>query len=374
MKVRFSYLKDKFTKEKWDAISGLMWQDVISTGDFTLGKAVTRFEESFAKLMGVRFAIGVANGTDALELSLWANGVRAGDEVIVPANTFVASLGAIGNLQAVPVLVDVGTDYVLDVSKVEAAITDKTKAIIPVHFCGNPVDMPRLMALAHRYDLRVVEDACQAYLADINGQCVGTFGDCGAFSLHPLKILNVMGDGGVITTESETLYKELKLLQNHGLQDRDTITRFPCRNSRLDSVHAVVGNYQLEGVPENVERRRSNAHYYDKCLYGVVDVTLKDPDLKSCYHLYFIEVDERLRDKLYSFLLGSGIEAKIHYPTPLYQQPGLRTLGYVKGDFPVADRQCKRIITLPVDEHLTREEQDYCVAKVREFMEMNHAL
>lgn len=368
MQVRFSYLKEKFTRPSAERIFNRMWEGVVQQGDFTLGKEVKEFEENFAKLMGVKYAVGVANGTDALELSLWVNGVRAGDEVIVPANTFVASIGAIGNLQANPVLVDIGKDYVIDPDKIEAAITPKTKAILPVAFCGNPVDMTKITAIAKKHGLKVIVDACQAYMSSWEGVCMGAGGDCGAFSLHPLKILNVWGDGGVITTNNETLYKELKLLQNHGLQDRDTITRFPCRNSRLDSIHAAVANCQLGDTPYNVNRRRSNADYYDANLRDAVHIIDRDPRAKSVYHLYFIEVHKIIRDDLYNFLLENGIEAKIHYKTPLYLQPGLKSLGYVRGDFPHADYLCDRIITLPVDELVTTEMQDYVISKIKEFM------
>jgi dTDP-4-amino-4,6-dideoxygalactose transaminase len=345
-----------------------MWSQVVESGDFTLGRAVHEFEKNFAKLIGVKHAIGVANGTDALELSLWMAGVRFGDEVIVPANTFVASLGCIGNLQAKPVLVDIGLDYVMDPELIEAAITPKTKAIIPVHFCGNPVDMDKVMAVANKHGLAVIEDACQAYMAKYKDKYVGGFGLTGAFSLHPLKILNVWGDGGMITTNNDKIADELRLLQNHGLQDRDTITRFPCRNSRLDSIHAVVGNMQIMDTPVNVERRRSNAAYYDGALRGHVHVINRDPDKQSVFHLYFIEVSAELRDKLYNYLLSAGVEAKIHYKTPLYLQPGLAGLGYEKGRFPVSDELCDRIITLPVDEFVTREMQDYVIKAVKEFM------
>lgn len=365
MRVRFSYLKEKFTREHSYEIFKKMWDDVISSGDFTLGRAVKEFEEKFAELMGVKYAIGVANGTDALELSLWAAGVRAGDEVIVPANTFVASLGAIGNLQAIPVLVDIGPDYVIDPSKIKAAITSKTKAIIPVHFTGQPCAMDKILEAAG--GIPVIEDACQAYLASYKDKRVGTWGLTGAFSLHPLKILNVWGDGGVITTNDDDVYREIRLHQNHGLFDRDTITRFPCRNSRLDSIHAAVGTYQISETPLNVEKRRLNAFYYDQKLADVVHTIPRYDIAKSVFHLYMIEVDASVRDALYKHLLDHGVEAKIHYKTPLYQQPGLSVLGYKKGDFPVADAVCDRIITLPVDELVTREMQDYVIKVVRNF-------
>lgn len=373
MKVRFSYLKEKFSDP--DKIWARVKETVLA-GDFTVscdrraGKEVFEFEQKFAKLMGCKYAVGVANGTDALELSLYLAGVRAGDEVIAPANTFVASLGAIGNLQARPVLVDMAPNYVIDPDKIEAAITPKTKAILPVHFCGNPCDMDKIMAISEKHGIPVIEDACQAYLAEWKGKCVGNFGLAGAFSLHPLKILNVWGDGGVVTTNNEQFYEELKLLQNHGMETRDKITRFPCRNSRLDAVHAAVANAQIDETPINVELRRQNARFYDEKFAGIPGVGFPNrfDDGLSVFHLYFIEVASGLRDHLYNFLEAAGIECKIHYRLPLYQQPGLSGLGYKPGAFPVADTQASRYITLPVDELVTNEMRSYVVDKVREFM------
>lgn len=373
MKVRFSYLREKFHAEQSEKIWARMKETVLA-GDFTVsadrkaGREVYEFEKTFAKLMGVKYAVGVANGTDALELSLWAAGVRAGDEVIAPANTFVASLGAIGNLQAKPVLVDVGINHVINPDLIEDAITPKTKAIMPVHFSGAMCDMSEVLDISMRHRIPIIEDACQAYLATYGNHCAGTWGLAGAFSLHPLKILNVWGDGGVITTDDENLYEEIKLLQNHGMATRDNITKFPCRNSRLDAIHAAVANAQILETPGNVEIRRKNAAYYDSQLKYVVHINERSNMMKSVYHLYFVEVNPNIRDDLYHFLNESGVEAKIHYKTPLYLQPGLASLGYRRGDFPEADSQCASIITLPVDELVTQEMQDYVILKIKEFM------
>lgn len=373
MKVPFSYLKEKFANP--DAIWNRM-RETVSAGDFTVsvdrksGREVGEFEQTFANMMGVKHAIGVANGTDALELSLWALGVRARDEVIAPANTFVASLGAIGNLQAVPKLVDIGPDYVIDASQIEKNITRFTKAIMPVHFTGQPCDMDEIMHVANKHGIPVVEDACQSFLAEYKGKCVGSIGHAGAFSLHPLKILNVWGDGGVVTTNDDRLAEEIRLHQNHGMQTRDNITRFPCRNSRLDAIHAAVANYQLPETPAGVEKRRANAEYYDEQLRAIDGVHIMDrkEHAKSVFHLYFIEVDAELRPGLYKYLQSCGIEPKIHYEVPLYLQPGLLGLGYRRGDFPVADRLCDRILTLKVDECTTREQQDHVIASIRQYM------
>lgn len=369
IKTRFSYLKDKFPKSEAEIIFKKMWDQVVSDGSFTLGPAVKEFEKNFAEMCGAKYAIGVANGTDALELSLWACGVRAGHEVICPSNTFIASLGCIGNLQATPVLVDIGEDYVMDVSKVEAAITPRTKAIIPVSFCGNPVDLDPLLELSKKHNIPIIGDNCQAFLAEYKGRKLGSIETCSAFSLHPLKILNCWADGGMITTNDDKLYEEICLHRNHGLYDRDTITRFPARNSRLDSLQAVVANHQLPSTPAGVKKRRENAAYMDGLLTGVVHTIKRNPERVSTFHLYFFEVDATIRDGLYNFLLESDIEAKIHYRTPVYLQPGVKeVLGHHRGDFPMADRSCDRIITIPIDECLTKEHFDYMAAKIKEYM------
>lgn len=366
MRVPFSYLKEKFSNP--DPILEKIKTEVIDTGDFTLGKPVEEFEKSFAKLIGAKHAIGVANGTDAIRLSLRALGVGPGDEVITAANTFVASLGAIDELFAKPVLVDMAPWYTLDASKIEKAITKKTKAILPVHFTGEPAEMDEVMHIAKKHSLPVVEDACQAVLAKFQDKCCGTIGNAGAFSLHPLKNLNVFGDGGMITTNDDDLNAKLRLMRNHGMKNRDEISMFGC-NSRLDSVQAVVGNYLIKETKQTTQQRRLNAAYYDMKLEEIPGVKLapRRPYVQQCWHLYFFEVDASIRGRLYHYLIESGIEAKIHYPIPLYLQEGLKHLGHKRGDFPVADRQCDRIITLRVDDHITKNQQDYIIEKVKEF-------
>jgi len=368
MHVPFSYLKEKFSEYRTKTIFDRMWHDVIKSGDFTLGKVVHEFESKFAKLIGATYAVGVANGTDALELSLLACGIKPGDEVICPANTFIASLGAVANVGAKPVLVDVDSRNVMDVSKIHSKLTDKTRGILPVHFCGTACDMKTINAMADHYNLSVIEDACQAYLCkDSDENYVGTTGDCGAFSLHPLKILNVMGDGGMITTNDKDIYEDLKLRQNHGLKDRDTIVKFPCRNSRLDSLHAVVGLQQISGVKSDVSKRQYNAKRYLEGLRDEVKILDHAVD-NSVYHLFMIQCKTKPeRELLYQHLIDKGVEAKIHYPIPLYQQDGLWTLKHKKGDFPMADHLCDTVITLPVHEHLTHGHITYTINTIREF-------
>lgn len=371
MKVRYSYLPQKF-KGCLDPGHPILenMKKLLESGQFTLGPIVEEFESKFAKLIGSKYALGVANGTDAIKLGLRAVGVRPGDEVITAANTFVASAGAVDELFATPKFVDMAPWYTLDASLLEKAITKKTKAIVPVHFTGEPCEMDVVMDVANRHGIPVVEDACQGVLAEYKGTKCGTFGATGAFSLHPLKNLNVWGDGGMITTNDEALYNKLKLYRNHGLKNRDEIDGFGC-NSRLDALQAIVGNYLIDETVETTGRRRENALYYDANLRGVKGVYLghRRAHVKQCFHLYMFEVGAEIRNKLVEFLNRADVEAKVHYPIPLQGVLGL--LGYGPKDFPVAYLQASRVVSLPVDEHLSKEEMDFAILKVKEFMHAN---
>jgi dTDP-4-amino-4,6-dideoxygalactose transaminase len=362
-RVRYSYLPQQFAEidPLLDEIKAL-----VHSGDFTLGRALTQFEERFAALIGTRHAIGVGSGTDAIKLSLKAVGVGHGDEVITAANTFIATVGAIAELGARPVFVDCTDAFCLDVEQIEAAITPRTRAIVPVHYTGYMTEMEPLMALAQRRGLPVIEDACQAILASINDRRAGTFGVTGAFSLHPLKNLNVWGDGGVIVTSDDAIAAQLRLLRNHGMRNRDEIAVLGY-NSRLDTLQAVVGNWLIGSTEDITAKRIANAQYYDQRLGEIRGITLppRPPQRRRVYHLYTV-IAER-RDQLLAHCQARGIECKVHYPIPLYQQEGLRHLGYRAGAFPRTDFQAANSITFPCDQHLSLREQDHVVATVAEF-------
>lgn len=361
MKISYSYLGSQFADPQpyLDAI-----REVVETGDFTLGKAVTEFEERFAKLIGTKYAVGVGSGTDALFLSLKALGIGHGDEVITTANTFVATAGAIETAGAKIRFVDCNEKYVMDVSQVKKAMTSNTKAIMPVHYAGQPVDMDALLKVAG--NIPIVEDACQAINASINGKVCGTIGISGAFSLHPLKNLNVWGDGGIITTNSLEFRDKLRLLRNHGMKNRDEYEMY-AYNSRLDSVQAAVGNRLIDQTDWITNKRIESARFYDEAFSDLSEVTLpnRTPSEKCVYHLYMMLVENR--DALLKHLIGSGIEAKVHYPIPLHLQPASRHLGYKLGDFPVAEAQAQNLITLPAHQHLGIEQLDYVAKTVRKF-------
>ena len=364
IQVRYSYLDRQFTDIEpiLDDIRRL-----VKSGDFTLGAPVAEFEGRFARLIGTEFAVGVGSGTDALLLSLKALGVRPGDEVITCANTFVATAGAIAAAGARVVFVDCDDKFVIDPDLVERAITPRTKALLPVHWGGQPADMDRVLAIAARHKLPVLEDACQSIGAASGGRQCGSWGAAAGFSLHPLKNLNVWGDGGLITTDSRELRDQLMLLRNHGMSTRDEYACY-AHNSRLDSLQAVVGLHLIKDFEWITKTRIANAAKLDAALSQLsprVTLPRRDPKERHVYHLYqFLAAD---RDRLCAHLQARGVEAKIHYPVPLHLQSASRGLGYKAGDFPKAEAQAKATITLPVHQHLTGEELEYMIRCVKEF-------
>ena len=365
MKVRYSYLPQQF-EDCED-----LWQDLrefVATGDFTLGEPLTRFEESFAKLIGTKYAIGVNSGTDAIKLSLKALNIGPGDEVITVANTFVATVGAICELGATPVFVDCDDTFCMNVELVEEKITEKTKALLPVHYTGYMTDMRVINLISEKYNIPVVEDACQSILGAIDGKNAGTWGSTGAFSLHPLKNINVWSDGGVIVTDDDELCKKLRLLRNHGFEDRDTVVMMGC-NSRLDTIQAVVGNWILPQAQSISNQRIANAKYLDNGLREIKQITipLRPENFRLVFHLYIVFANNR--DGLLKHCLEQGIEAKIHYPIPIYQQSALHYLGHKNGDFPVTDAHTEKIITFPCDQHLEQKQLDYIIDTVSEYYE-----
>ncbi len=363
MHVKYSYLKKQFSN------SSDLWKRLkkfVDTGDFTLGNELSKFEKNFSKLIGTKYAVGVNSGTDAIKLSLKVLGIKKDDEVITAANTFVATVGAITEIGARPIFIDCDDTFCMNVDLIEKKITKNTKAIVPVHFTGYMTNMPKLKKLAKKYNLPIIEDACQSILASINNKKAGTWGEFGTFSLHPLKNINVWSDGGIITTNNYKFYNHLRLLRNHGLKDRDTV-EICGYNSRLDTFQAVVGNWLLPKANQIANQRIRNANYFDKELSKIKEITIP-PRLKRnkiVYHLYIIFAEKR--DKLLKYCVSKGIEAKVHYPTPIYRQNALKYLGYKKGDFPITDQHTKKIITFPCHQHLTKKEKNYIIDTVKSF-------
>ena len=338
----------------------------VATSDFTLGKPLGEFEHRFADLIGTKHAIGVNSGTDALKLSLKVLGVGPGDEVITAANTFVATVGAICEVGATPVFVDCNDTFCMDVGLLERAITPKTRAIMPVHFTGYMTDLKSLMPIAGSHDLSVVEDACQSILGALDGRNAGTWGRANAFSLHPLKNINVWSDGGIITTDDDELAAKLSCCAITASSDRDTVAVMGY-NSRLDTLQAVVGNWLIPKAQDIAKARVANAAYYDRHLGALKQIRIppRPTNMRVVYHLYIVFAEER--DALLEHCIANGIEAKVHYPVPIYRQPALAHIGHKVGDFPVTDSHTNNIITFPCDQHLSRAEMDYVIETVTDF-------
>lgn len=364
MRVPYAYLADEFADPApyLDDIAAL-----VRTGDFTLGYPVREFEGRVQAFTGHPYAVGMASGTDALTLALLALGVGHGDEVITATNSFVASAGAIRMAGATPVLVDVTADYTIDPTAVERAVTKRTKAILPVHLTGSIADMPAIMDVARRYGLSVVEDAAQAMGATLDGQHAGAWGDVACISLHPLKMLNVWGDGGICVTRSEALDTLLRLLRNHGLETRDDAVLFGA-NGRLSSLQAVIANRVIRGLPEAVAKRRAHAAYLDDALADLSDhvkTPVVRPGSRPSYATYIVRAERR--DALKAYLIANGVDAKIHYPKPIHLQTVGQQMGYRKGEMPEAERQADEILTLPLHEYLVESDLDYVAATIRAF-------
>ncbi len=362
--VNHNYLVEQFSDH--DEIFAKI-ANVVERGDFTLGEAVDRFENKFAALTGAKYAIGVGSGTDGLFLSLRALNIGSGDEVIVPTFTFYATVGAIVTAGATPVFVDSDKDYNIDPKKIEALITPKTKAIMPVHWSGKICMMDEIMKIANKYNLHIVEDACHAITSHYKGRKAGSFGTAACFSMHPLKNLNVWGDGGIIVTNSDRLSNKLRLMRNHGLASRDICAEFGY-NSRLDTIQAVVAEHMLSKLDSLIEKRIKNAAYLDAHLGQINGVTIprRDSEIsRQVFHIYPLIYSRR--DELKLFLEEKGIDAKIHYPVPMHLQPAAAYLNKKAGDFPVAEYHAKTTLSLPVHEFINKDQLDHMISAIQEF-------
>ncbi|NRR19247.1 DegT/DnrJ/EryC1/StrS aminotransferase family protein [Brevibacillus sp. MS2.2] len=346
--------------------------DVLSSGNYIMGKHVADFEQKMADYCNVKCAIGVANGTDALLLVLDALGIGPGDEVITTPFTFFASAEVVSQLGAKPVFIDIDPKtYNFDVSKLEAAITPNTKAIIPVHIFGQPVDMDEVLALAKKYNLYVVEDACQAIGSKYKEQKIGSLGVAGCFSFFPTKNLGGYGDGGMIVTNDEELAKKIKILRAHGSNPKYYHSMIGY-NSRLDSLQAAMLNVKLAYIDQWNAARRQKAAVYNEALKDLpIQVPFEKEDRYAVYHLYIIQTD--LRDELMTFLQEKGISSGVYYPVPLHLQEVYKDLGYDRESLIESEKAAKGTMALPLYPEMTEEEQQYVISVVREFFEMRGA-
>jgi dTDP-4-amino-4,6-dideoxygalactose transaminase len=342
-------------------------RELIAQGAFTLGAPVEQFERQFAAYCGLPHAVGVASGTDALMLALQAVGVGHGDEVITVSATFIATVGAIASVGARPVFVDVDDGIVMDVEQVESAITPRTRAILPVHWTGNMADMQRLAEIARRHGLPIVEDACHAIGARLDGAAGGSVGDVACYSFHPVKHINAWGDGGIIVTRSAEINARLRIARNYGLVDRDEAETF-ARNSRLHTLQIPVLRRQLAVFEEVVARRNEIAARYDAAFAELgQDLRLprRRPEVRHTFVIYVVMTPRR--DELLAHLRARGVDARIHYPIPMHLTRAGRKLGHREGDLPVSEAYARETVTLPAHQYLTDEQVGYTIEAVRSF-------
>ncbi len=342
-------------------------EKVVKRGDYTLGGKVDEFEKNFSKRVGAKHVIAVGNGTDALFLSLKALNIGKGDEVITVPYTFVATVGSIVTAGAKPVFVDIKKDYNIDEDKIIAAITKKTKAIMPVHWAGRPCELDKIKKISKKYNLKIIQDASQGIDSRFKNKQLISFGDICTYSMHPLKNLNIWGDGGFIATNSKKIADKLYLLRNHGLVNRNNSKIFGF-NSRLDTIQAVVANYKLKNKLNNITKKRiKNALMFDKCFKSSLNVetVIRHNHFKEVYHLYHINVPNR--DKLQKYLIKNGVDAKVHYPIPIHLQEASKYLKYKKGDFPIAEEMAKTSMSLPVHEFIREKDIRYVANLIANF-------
>jgi dTDP-4-amino-4,6-dideoxygalactose transaminase len=340
---------------------------VLDSGWYILGEEVAAFESEFAAYCGTTHCVGVANGLDALRLALEALDVGAGDEVIVPAHTFVATWLAVSQCGAIPVPVEPDeASYNLDVARIEAAITARTKVILPVHLYGQPANMDAIMALARERGLRVLEDCAQAHGATYHGKRIGGHGDVAAWSFYPVKNLGALGDAGAITTNDDAIAQRIRLLRNYGSRTK-YVHEIQGANSRLDPIQAAVLRVKLKRLDEWNDRRRAIASRYAESLTGT-DLILPSvaEGTEPVWHLYVIRSTRRA--ELQRRLEHAGIETLIHYPKPPFCQGAYPAGTFAPGSYPLAERMADEVLSLPIGPHIPMTDIDTVAAKVREIV------
>lgn len=354
----------QFAQERDDLMPII--EEILASGMYVGGPWNDKLEVALAERCGTKHAVALNSGTDALILSLAALGIGAGDEVITPPNSFVASTAVIAHVGATPVFADVLPDQNIDPAEIEKKITPKTKAIMPVHLTGRVADMGPIQEIAERHGLAVIEDAAQSIGSLYDGKPSGALGDAGCFSAHPLKNLNACGDAGFLTTDRDDIADYARLYRNHGLVDRNTVAKFGSV-SRMDQIQAAILHYRLGKMDDLIERRRNNAALYRELLDPALAFSPPCRDIEfNSFHTFVIQVDHR--DALQAHLSSLGIGTAIHYPVPIHLQPAAAYLGHKAGDFPVTELQSERIITLPIHQNLTEDEIRRVAGAVNAFL------
>ena len=360
--IDFKKLHEPIKEETNTAI-----QNVINNNAFILGKAVTDFENDFAKAHGVKHCIGVSSGTDANHLALWALDIKEGDEIIIPANTFIATAWGATLCGATPVFVDCESgSYNLDPKKIEEKITPKTKAIVAVHLYGQPADMDEIRKVADKHNLILIEDAAQSHIAEYKGKRIGGLSKAASFSFYPGKNLGAFGEGGAVTTNDDDLAQKIRMLRDHGSMKK-YYHEYYGHNYRMEGIQGAVLGVKLKYLEDWTNKRRHAAKKYNEHLKEVKQIKLpEEMDYANhVYHLFVIQTPER--DKLQKFLNENEVSSGLHYPIPLHLQKCFEHLGYRKGDFPETEKLADECLSLPMFPDLTDEQIEFACDKIREF-------
>ena len=350
MKIPYINLSSQWKKEKKYLLPVV--KKVLENGIYVNSQEIDLFEKNISRECGTKYAVALNSGTDALLLSLHLLGIKRGDEVITPPNSFIASTSVIVHIGAKPVFVDVLEDQNINPELIERAITKRTKAIMPVHLTGRICEMNEIIRISKKYGIPIVEDAAQSIGSKYHNNFSGSFGEVGCFSAHPLKNLNACGDSGFITTNNFQFYSKAKIMRNHGLANRNIVKKFAFL-SRMDVLQAAILNYRIKNLDFVISKRRDNAKYYlenlDRKKYKLIN---EKKYQFNTYHTFVIQTKHR--NNLIKFLKKNGIETAIHYPIPIHLQPAAKFLGYNKGSFPATEKQSKEILTLPIHQNLER--------------------
>lgn len=365
IKVPFVDLKQRFIEERDELLACV--EATLAKGHLVLTPELGEFEEMVQDYTGARHCVGLNSGTDALMMGLWAAGIGKGDEVIHPPISFVATTGAIVHVGATPVFADVRDDQLIDPADIERKITPRTRAIMPVHWTGKMCDMDAIADIAARHNLTILEDSAQSMGSSYNGTHGGRFGLAGAISCHPLKNLNALGDGGFLLTDDDEVARRVRLYRNHGLESRDNVVMFGI-NSRLDVLSSEVMKFRLAKLDDVIARRRRNADLYRKLIRAAeiyIPEERSEEGYRDAYVMFIVQAERR--DALQTFLREKGIESLIYYGTPLHLHKAAAGLGYKKGDLPVAEAQCEKVLALPHNQQIGEDQVAYVAEQVNAF-------
>ena len=364
MKVDLIDLKARFRDENKEVLRVI--SKTLKKGNLILTEELHNFEKEVSNYVGTKYCVGLNSGTDALMMALMASGIKRGDEVITSSKSFIASVGAIYHIGAKPILIDIDDDLNMDTSLIESKITKKTKAIMPVHWTGRVCNMKIITKIAKKYNLKIIEDAAQGMGARYYGKHAGTFGLCSAFSCHPLKNLNAIGDAGFMLTDNKKIYDMVMLYRNHGLFKRDDVRVFGV-NSRLDTINAVILSLRLKKLKNVISKRRENVELYRKNLVDVPQIKLPvDKEYETNPHVMFITQAER-RNKLQKYLASNNVQSMIYYGTPLHKHIAFKKFIDRNLKLPKVEKICSKVLALPHHQYLNKNQITYVCNLIRKF-------